>query len=97
MLVLAGCDVVLGVEWLQTLRTISWNFNELTMKFEVAKKIVQLRGLSSSKLIETGGRPRDNYGEHKGVVLHLLEEEKNKGAEIPEFSRHLINIFQEFF
>lgn len=78
VLVLARCDVVLGIAWLQTLRTISLNFNELSMKFNAGRKTVQFKGLSNSKLIEIGGRPRDNYGENKGVVLQLLQEKKNK-------------------
>lgn len=31
MLVLANCDMILGVHWLQALGPILWNFNKLTM------------------------------------------------------------------
>jgi hypothetical protein len=33
LLVLGGCDMVLGVNWLSTLGPILWDFIELTMKF----------------------------------------------------------------
>jgi uncharacterized membrane-anchored protein YitT (DUF2179 family) len=33
LLPLGGCELVLGVRWLSTLGTISWNFQDLTMKF----------------------------------------------------------------
>nr|GEU61595.1 putative polyprotein [Tanacetum cinerariifolium] len=34
LLPLGGCELVLGVQWLSTFRTIQWNFKELRMQFE---------------------------------------------------------------
>jgi hypothetical protein len=30
---LGGCDMVLGVDWLQTLGPVLWDFNLMTMQF----------------------------------------------------------------
>lgn len=42
---LNGCDVVLGVQWLQTLGPITWDFQKLTMRFEVDQRRVVLHGI----------------------------------------------------
>eukprot|EP00253_Pinus_taeda_P007175 PITA_07175 len=48
-------DVVLGVQWLQSLGTIAFNFQELFMKFFVEGKEVELRGIAgkSRKIISS--------------------------------------------
>eukprot|EP00253_Pinus_taeda_P030265 PITA_30265 len=43
---MGGADVVLGVQWLQSLGTIAFNFQELFMKFSVEAKEVGLRGIA---------------------------------------------------
>eukprot|EP00253_Pinus_taeda_P007411 PITA_07411 len=43
---MGGVDVVLGVQWLQPLGTISFNFQELFMKFSAEGKEVELRGIA---------------------------------------------------
>eukprot|EP00253_Pinus_taeda_P035146 PITA_35146 len=40
-----GVDIVLGVQWLQSLGTIVFNFQELFMKFSVEGKQLELRGI----------------------------------------------------
>eukprot|EP00253_Pinus_taeda_P018449 PITA_18449 len=47
---MGGVDVVLGVQWLQSLGTIAFNFQELFMKFSTEGKEVELRGIA--------GKPR---------------------------------------
>ena len=42
---MGGVDVVLGVQWLQSLGTMSFNFQELFMKFVLKGKEVELRGI----------------------------------------------------
>ena len=42
---MGGADVVLGVQWLQSLRTIAFNFQELFMKSSSKGKEVELRGI----------------------------------------------------
>eukprot|EP00253_Pinus_taeda_P024023 PITA_24023 len=43
---MGGADVVLGVQWLQSLGTIAFNFQELFMKFSTEEKEVALRGIA---------------------------------------------------
>jgi len=42
---MGGADVVLRVQWLQSLGTIAFNFQELFIKFCVEGKEVELRGI----------------------------------------------------
>lgn len=43
LLDLVGCEVVLGIQWLQTLWTITLDFSELLMTFVYTKKYVNFR------------------------------------------------------
>eukprot|EP00253_Pinus_taeda_P022424 PITA_22424 len=43
---MGGVDVVLGLQWLQPLGTIAFNFQELFMKFSMEGKEVVLRGIA---------------------------------------------------
>ena len=54
---MGGADVVLGVQWLQSLGTIAFNFQELFMKFSVEGKEVELRGIAGNprKIIISNG------------------------------------------
>lgn len=44
---LSNYDVVLGIQWLQTLNGIMWNFKSLTMKFTVEGPSFELKGFDS--------------------------------------------------
>lgn len=48
VMVLSGCDIVLGVQWLQGLGSILWNFQQLTIQFTHKATIVTLKGLNSN-------------------------------------------------
>ena len=54
---MGGADVVLGVQWLQSLGTIAFNFQELFMKFSAEGKEVELRGIAGKpgKIISSNG------------------------------------------
>ena len=42
---MGGVDIILGVQWLQYLGTIAFNFQELFFKFFLEGKEVELRGI----------------------------------------------------
>ena len=54
---MGGVDVVLGVQWLQSLGTIDFNFQELFMKFSMEGKEVVLRDIAGKprKIISSNG------------------------------------------
>ena len=54
---MGGVDVVLGVQWLQSLGTIAFNFQERFMKFSSEGKEVELRGITgkSGNIISSNG------------------------------------------
>jgi hypothetical protein len=54
---MGGVDVVLGIQWLQSLGTVAFNFQELFMKFSLEGKEIELRGITGkpSKVIISNG------------------------------------------
>uniref|UniRef100_A0A803LN84 Retrotransposon gag domain-containing protein n=1 Tax=Chenopodium quinoa TaxID=63459 RepID=A0A803LN84_CHEQI len=50
LIALGSCEMVLGVLWLSTLGSISWNFKQLTMKFVIGQNEVELKGVPAQKL-----------------------------------------------
>lgn len=46
LLPICGYDVILGTEWLKTLGTIHWNFQDLQMQFHLGMKLIQLKGIA---------------------------------------------------
>jgi hypothetical protein len=54
---MGGADVVLGIQWLQSLGIVAFNFQELFMKFSLEGKESELRGITwkPSKVIISNG------------------------------------------
>ena len=42
---MGGVDFILGIQWLQSLGTMDFNFQELFMKFSLERKEIELRGI----------------------------------------------------
>ena len=70
---MGGVDVVLGVQWLQSLGTIAFNFQELFMKFSAEGKEVELMGITgkTGKIISSNGMTKLLKKEQKGVIAQL--------------------------
>jgi hypothetical protein len=68
---MGGANVVLGIQWLQSLGRVAFNFQELFMKFSLEGKEIELRGITgkpskvirSTKLLKKG---------HQGVITQLF-------------------------
>jgi hypothetical protein len=54
---MGGADVVLGIQWLQSLGIVAFNFEELLMKFSLEGKEIELRGITGKpgKVISSNG------------------------------------------
>jgi len=72
-ILMGGVDVVLGVQWLQSLGTIAFNFQEIFIKFSAEGKEVELRGIvgKSGKIINSNGMKKLLKKEQRGVIEQL--------------------------
>jgi hypothetical protein len=69
-----GCvDVVLGIQLLQSLGTMAFNFQELFMKFSLEGKEIELRGIIGKlgKVISSNGMKKLLKKGHQGVIAQL--------------------------
>jgi hypothetical protein len=66
-------DFVLGVQWLQSLGTMDFNFQELFMKFSLEGKEIDLRGITwkPSKVIISNDMTKLLKKGHHGVIVQL--------------------------
>ena len=70
---MGGVDVVLGVQWLKSLGTISFNFKEIFMKFSAKGKEVELWGIAGKlgKTIRSNDMKKILKKEQRGVMAQL--------------------------
>src|SRR3984885_9704176 len=70
---MGGVDVVLGIQWLQSLGTTDFNFQELFIKFSMEGKEVELRGIAGKpwKIISSNGMTKLLKKEKRGVIAQL--------------------------
>jgi hypothetical protein len=70
---MGGVDVILGVQWLQSLGTMAFNFQELFMKFSLEGKEFELRGNTGklSKVLSSNGMTKLLKKGHQGVIVKL--------------------------
>jgi hypothetical protein len=70
---MGGVGVVLGVQWLQSLRTMDFNFQELFMKFSLEGKEFELRGIMGkpSKVLSSNEMTKLLKKGHQGVIVQL--------------------------
>jgi hypothetical protein len=70
---MGGADVVLRVKWLQSLGIMTFNFQELFMKFSLEGKEIELRGITGkpSKEISSNGMKKLLKKGNHGVISQL--------------------------
>ena len=70
---MGGVDVVLGIQWLQSLGTMAFNFQELFMKFSLEGKEIELRGIKGKpgKVISSNGMTKLLKKGNQGVISQL--------------------------
>jgi hypothetical protein len=70
---MGGVDVVLGIQWLHSLGTMAFNFQELFMKFSLEGKEIELRGITwkPGKVIISNGITKLLKKGHQGVISQL--------------------------
>jgi hypothetical protein len=70
---MGGADVVLRIQWLQSLGTVAFNFQELFMKFSLEGKEIELRGITGKpgKVIISNGMTKLLKKGHQGVIAQL--------------------------
>jgi hypothetical protein len=70
---MGGAYVVLGIQWLQSLGTMAFNFQELFMKFSLEGKEIELRGIigKPGKVISSNGMTKLLKKGHQGIIAQL--------------------------
>ena len=69
---MGGVDVVLGVQWLQSLGTMALNFQDPFMRFSLEGKEIELRGIQGkpSKVISSNSMTKVlKKGQHGVIAL----------------------------
>ena len=71
---MGGTDVVMGVQWLQSLGNVDFNFQKIFMKFSWEGKEYELNGITGkqSKVIITNGMTKLLKKGHQGIVPQLF-------------------------
>lgn len=95
-----GCDVVLGVWWLQILGTISGNFKKLTMQFNHHEQDVVLQEIMSTQLLEERSCSEiSKLEKKKKVILQLINEPESLASvqEHPKIVHKLLDQFNDVF
>jgi len=94
-ILISGADILLGVQWLQSLGTIAFNFQELFLKIFWEGKEVELRGIKgkSGKIINYNSMKRLLNEEQWGVISQLcsLEDLTSKSCISPDLQNVLDN------
>jgi hypothetical protein len=97
---MGGADVVLGIQWLQSLGTMAFNFQELFMKFSLEGKEIELRGITGKpdKVINSNCMTKLLKKGHQGVIAQLcsLDVQTSKPS-IPQDLQRNIDKHSEIF
>jgi hypothetical protein len=97
---MGGVDVVLGIQWLQSLGIVDFNFQELLMKFSLEGREIELRGITRKpgKVISSNGMKKLLKKGHQGVISQLcsLDVQTYKPS-IPQYLQGIIDKHSKVF
>jgi len=97
---MGGADVVLGIQWLQSLGIVAFNFQELFMEFSLEGKKIELRGITGKpdKVIISNGMKKLLKKGHQGVIAKLfsLDVQTSKPS-IPQDLQRMIDKHSKVF
>ena len=101
---MGGVDVVLGVQWLQSLGTIAFNFQELFIKFSMEGKEFELWVIAGKprKIISSNGMTKLLKKEQGGVIaqlcsLNVSTSESSISPDLQKILRHPKDYCFDFF
>jgi len=95
---LGGCDMVLGIQWLKSLRPILWNFSALKMEFQKEGKKVLIceMGVEKSEVDCSPTFLQELRRVEEGLILQIWELGSVQNG-IPEQIENLLLEFVEVF
>jgi hypothetical protein len=91
---MGGADVVLGIQWLQSLGTMAFNFQELFMKFLLEGKEIELRGITwkPGKVITSNDMTKLLKKRHQGIIAQLFSlDVQTSQTSIPQDLQRVID------
>jgi hypothetical protein len=97
---MGGFDVILGVQCLQPLGTMDFNFQEIFMKFSLEGKEIELRGIigKPSKVIRFNGMKKLLKKGHHGVIVQLCSlDVQTYKTSIPLYLQGIIDKHSKVF
>jgi hypothetical protein len=97
---MGGADVVLGIQWLQSLGTMAFNFQELFMTFSLQRKEIELRGITGKpgKVIISNNMTKLLKNRHQGVIEQLCSlDVKTSKPSIPQDLQRIIDNHSKVF
>jgi hypothetical protein len=97
---MGGADVVLGIQWLQSLGTVAFKVQELFMKFLLEGKEIELRGIigKPGNVISSNGMTKLLKKGHQGIIAQLcsLDVQTSKPS-IPQDLQRFIDKHSKVF
>lgn len=83
---LGGCDMVLGVQWLEQWGPITWDFHELTMKFKRDGKYVLLHGVKEGSVRMLKAQKLNQYREEEVQLAMICVQEIEEPTPVTLYS-----------
>ncbi|KAK8947051.1 hypothetical protein KSP39_PZI006620 [Platanthera zijinensis] len=99
LLPIRGSDMVLGVQWLQQLRRVTFDWDQMTMEFMQGGRQFCLTGLRSSPVKEISLRSLQQLEESSSLMAILLgvRSDEEGLTQVPDQLRPLVEEYDDIF